>query len=802
MRSSIRGLCAIFGSALIAFSLCGSTWRPHIHTEHSSRNERALFEEGRRLYQAGEFARASGAFRSAALQAEQDRSPGRAAMNWSNAGGAELAHLNYRTALPFFLKAREIARIAGLPAPMLAASNNLASLYLEMGDPNAALRIASDSLRAASAETGFDDRLGAVPRLRFQLATALARLGRFDEAEPVYRQAIEAISAGDDLESTARVLSDFGIDCLDNGRLDEADAALSEALYLIRLHRLHSAGNALHGLAKLRARQGDTRSAAALFDAAIEAPPGMTARWEIYTDRGEFRIAQHDLPGALDDFRKAHHLAAQMRADIVPADRDRVTLEGNLSRITAGLIEAGNRLEEKASDPKLLRETFDAAEQDRAWSLRALFPSPGDWRTHLPDRYWDVLARSQSVARSMIESETPELRRTSLDLQLELQRMEAAAANESHDAPPPSEDESVLAHVRRTIDPESVLFSFHVARSGRWLWAADRQGVDVWPVPSADVLQPAIADFNQAIRNGAEDSRARGYRLYKMLFGEVSSRYLSHRRWLLELDGPLYDLSFAALVVEPAEPTWLFERAVLETVPGALLLEPRRPIGSGPFLGVGDPVYNPADPRYHGARPSHGMFLPRLADTAAELDSCSRAWHAGASRILTGSEAGIDSVRAALRAHPSIIHFATHVVRDSGGGASGLIALSLDPSGSMALMGPDEIVAYPVAPSLVVLNGCHSDAGAALPGTGLMGLTRAWMATGARSVVATLWDVPDDAAASLMTGFYQALRAQPQMGAAFALQQAQEKFLKGFAHGQASDRAPAVWGAWFVVGRE
>lgn len=157
MRSSIRGLCAIFGSALIAFSLCGSTWRPHIHTEHSSRKERALFEAGRRLYQAGEFARASSAFQSAALQSERDRSPGRAAMNWSNAGGAELAHVNYRAALPFFLKGREIAGISGLVEP------------------------------------------------------ALARMGRFDEAEPVYRQAIEAVSAGDDLESTARVLSDFGI---------------------------------------------------------------------------------------------------------------------------------------------------------------------------------------------------------------------------------------------------------------------------------------------------------------------------------------------------------------------------------------------------------------------------------------------------------------------------------------------------------------------------------------------------------------------------------------------------------------
>lgn len=724
-------------------------------------------------------------------------------MNWSNAGGAELAHLNYRAALPFFVRAREIARMSALAEPMLAASNNLASLYLEMGDPSAAMGVASETLRIASAHPDLDDRLGAVPRIRFQLATALARLGRFREAEPVYRQAIEAISDGGDLETTARALSDFGNDCLNEGRLDQADAALSEALYLVRLHRLHSAANALHGLAKLRERQGDTRSATLLFDAAIGAPPGLAARWDIYSDRGDFRLSEHNLRGALEDFQTARRIAARMRADIVPADRDRISLEGSLSRITGGLIEAGNRLAQETSDPNLLRDTFDAAEQDRTWSLRALAPSPSDWRTRLPDDYWDVLARYRNVARSMLEKETPELHRTSLNLQLQLQRMEAAAANQSPETRHPDVGESALAHVRRTLDAESVLFSFHFGKSSGWLWAVDQRGVDVLSVPSSADLQPAVADFNQAIRNGSVSAREIGQRLYQMLFGRVPGRYLSHRRWLLELDGPLYDLPFAALVVNPAKPTWLFERVALETIPGALLLEPKMPISGGSFLGVGDAVYNPADPRYRGTRAAQGVFLPRLPQTAAELESCSRAWRAASSRILTGPDASVDGVRAALQSRPAIVHFATHVVRDSAGDASGLIALSLDPSGSMGLMGPLEIMSHPVTARLVVLNGCHSAQGRTLPGTGLMGLTRAWIAAGARSVVATRWDVPDDTAAAVMTRFYRALRNQPQAGVAFALQQAQRTFLNaGSRNWQAADQSPAAWGAWFVLGRE
>jgi CHAT domain-containing protein len=145
-----------------------------------------------------------------------------------------------------------------------------------------------------------------------------------------------------------------------------------------------------------------------------------------------------------------------------------------------------------------------------------------------------------------------------------------------------------------------------------------------------------------------------------------------------------------------------------------------------------------------------------------------------------------------------VIHFATHVITGPGFYSSGLIALSLDRSGAMGFMGPAEIVAHPVTPDVVVLNGCHSSQGETLPGAGLMGLTRAWIGAGARSVVATQWDIPDEAGATIMTEFYRALRARPEQGPAFALQQAQSEFLKT----HAAESTAAVWGAYFVLGRE
>jgi CHAT domain-containing protein/tetratricopeptide (TPR) repeat protein len=790
VRLTTRVATATIGSALVAFSLCGSTWHSGIIAEPASPAELSLFNDGTRLYAKGEYTHASQAFRAAALRAEADRSPHYAAMNWNNAGAAALSRMDFREALPYFLKARQIAETSHLRVPLQMTLNNLANLYLEMGDSQAALRVASEGLAYHG-----PDSTGVSPKIRFQLATALARLHRFDEAAPMYRQAIEELVDRGDMDATARVLGDFGGESLEAGRLEMAEDALSEALLLVRLHHLDASANILRALAKLKARQGDLRSAAALFDAAIEAPQSNTPQWLIYTDRGEFRLGRNDLTGALEDFREARRIAAQMRADVVPADQHRITLESGLSRVASGLVEAGNRLAQQKSDTSLLRETFDEAEQDRLWSLRTLVAAPNDWRTRLPDEYWDLLAQYQSVQRALFAHPSAELAKRAASLEMKLQQIEASAANGSADRP--GESESPLAHARRVLDADSVLFSFHITPSGGWLWAVDRQGVAVYSLPNPKTLKAAVAEFACSVKDSDPQAASQGRELYRRLFGNVAPAYLAHRRWLLELDGPLFDLPFGALVPD-REGLYLFERTVLQTIPAALMLEQRTAFGDGTFLGIGDPIYNPADSRYRGNRTKQEITLPRLPATATELEACARTWNSAKSRLLTGADAGITGVRAALSSNPSVIHFATHVITAPGSYSSGLIALGLDSNGAMGLMGPAEIVARPVTPGLVVLNGCHSGQGEALPGTGLMGLTRAWIGAGARSVLATRWDVPDEAGSTIMVAFYRALREHPERGPAYALQQAQGWLRQSEEKGN----SPAVWGAYFVMGRE
>src|SRR5206468_10038095 len=95
----------------------------------------------------------------------------------------------------------------------------------------------------------------------------------------------------------------------------------------------------------------------------------------ILSERGQFRLMRGDAAGALADFREANRLAARMRADMVPADQDRVAFETGIGKFLRGIVEAGNRVARQTRDSAVLAETFDAVEQSRLWSLRSLLPA-------------------------------------------------------------------------------------------------------------------------------------------------------------------------------------------------------------------------------------------------------------------------------------------------------------------------------------------------------------------------------------------------------------------------------------------
>jgi len=184
-------------------------------------------------------------------------------------------------------------------------------------------------------------------------------------------------------------------------------------------------------------------------------------------------------------------------------------------------------------------------------------------------------------------------------------------------------------------------------------------------------------------------------------------------------------------------------------------------------------------------------MLPRLVGSGREIAACARAWD-GESTLLSGAEVARTKILEQLRRNPAVVHFATHFVESTDREGSAMI-----PLGVHELLPAAEIAHWRARPSLVVLSGCHSAAGAALRGTGLLGLTRAWLGAGARSVVGARWATPDDDGV-LFQSLYRDLRTRRGRDPAEALRSAQLDMIR--AGGWRAE--PRYWGAYFVVGQE
>ena len=782
---------------LLAFSLAGGARRrpPDVSTLPPG-SVQALHDRialGGELFRDGRYTEAAQAFESVFHSAQSLALPdiaGRALGNW---GGCQYALHQYQAALRSFLEAHRLAESTGDTASQSVCDANIASLYSEMGEFEAAAQWIARSMQRMP--PGY--RTKYLPPLQIQMAILRGRQGRMPEAITLFRQGIDGAENAGDLRLYSNGLTRLGDALLSRGDLPRAEESLLEAYRTRKLHHLPM-DISYQSLGRLRLAQGDLDAASTLLDRAVEltaGPQGLTPTWDIYHSRGLVRLAQGRWREALDDLRIALRLGRAWRWSAPADDAARIATEGKLDQVHSAFIEAGNRLYLETRAPALLRETFAAEEENRAASLRALLSEPQTAGPDLPGHYWELLDRLRRAEVAGLRSGDV----ADLDAaRAELIRMEASFGPDLHPLPA-----DLVEAGRRTLEADTALLSFHLGTSISWVWALDRGGLEVYPLPPRGTIEAQARAATAAIRDGRPDADDLSAVLYGMLFGPVAPRFQQAEHWLLALDDALFDAPVSALVetLQP-RPVYVAERHTVERIPGvaawldsAARPEPRL---SPVFLGVGDPIYNHADARL--AADSHNqkdaLALPRLVGSGAEIDACARAWQ-GPSVLLRGNDASREKLSEQLQRHPAAVHLAVHFLESAARTHYGLIALSFSAGGDTELLTPSEISRWRIQTGLVVLSGCHSAAGAALPGTGVPGLTRAWLAAGAQSVVGSLWDTKDDDGA-LFSVLYNSLHSAGRLDAPRALREAQLAMI----HSDGSQSRPGYWGAYFVMGNQ
>lgn len=201
------------------------------------------------------------------------------------------------------------------------------------------------------------------------------------------------------------------------------------------------------------------------------------------------------------------------------------------------------------------------------------------------------------------------------------------------------------------------------------------------------------------------------------------------------------------------------------------------------FLIVGDPDM----PMVRFSNNAALTRLPSLGGAAVEATEIGRMFGAV---VLTGKEATEQEVTKQMEL-ARVIHLATHGLLEYA--ESGQIpgALALAPSGELdGLLTSSDILQLKLKADLVVLSACDTGLGR-ITGDGVVGLSRSLLQSGAASVVVSLWAVPDEATAALMTAFYEGLKQGDNR--AIALRQAMLATIVDYP-------APENWAAFTLIG--
>jgi len=752
--------------------------------------------------------------------------------------GSQLGRFEYTAALDTYLSAVPLSEQLRDSKSLALIRYNLSVLYLEIWDIESAKRQAEECQRILISLPAADF----MAELPLQLGRVYARLGSSDLALDWLRYGIEAARSREaDIYGTsgaaqasaraALALEADGWWLLGELKVERHDveAAYSAALNSYRLRKLFAPQRLPLSYAQLGALElarGDA-SRAQLFTRLAMTSSGMKLpAYRLTHQQGKIALIQDRREAALREFKASFDLALEWRAGVLP---DISALDGASTQLEQqvyrDLIELGAdyslaHAHEPAGE-RWKRESFLAVEINRASSLRQDLALREVWRKRLPKEYWAVLSVLRDEEGRALLSGRPSP--ASDRLHLRLSEMEAHAASGSGVII--SEifrNQSSLNHFRHGLRQSELLLSFHLGTRCSYLWAITRESVALYTLPAASTITATAQGLREALEEGSAQSAIWGERAYRELFGALGRRENEKPDWLLSLDDALFELPFAALVTDQkdAKPVYLIEKHSLQVVPGALLLSPTpQALGNTPhgwFLGVGDPVYNAADPRYEKKGSTAGSVgwlpfargsttdgfpaLARLVESGREVDQAARGYSSaiGAgnpearSVLLTGRDAQRDRFLSLLAGHPSVVHLATHVLVPPVRHDQAFIAFSLGPHGTPEYLATSDVAALNSPGALVALTGCDTAAGEVRAGVGLIGLSRAWLMAGATSVLATQWSVRDFSG-DLLPKFYQRLGSMP---AARALQLSQVDMIRS-----GSWRAsPSYWAAYMVTG--
>jgi len=666
----------------------------------------------------------------------------------------------HRLALERLLMAREQARVSGLEQLDARLAAPIAQAYLYLGQPQKA----GDEFTQALARATQDNDVQLVAGIENDLGQLAAREGRLDDAQRYF------------LASLSRSASTSAPLAAIQTQLNLAQLALRRDLPEQAAQRLVEAESGLASISASRAKLHALLRAATLAQQ-LKTSAGDTARWIELADelaarlndprgqataqalRGQRSAAQGDLEQGLLATRRAISIAQSVQAPDLS-----YRLHAQAGRLLAALGR---------------RDAAIAAYQRAAVILRSIEV--------------DLMAESLIGGESYRELVGPVYQQLG---DLLLQRAASQPATQAGDL---QLARDVIERLR-TVELQDYFQDQCIAESGQPGQSATAAMANVavlYPVLLADRVE-LIVTLPDGLRQiilpvSAARLTEEARKLRQLLEKRTTREYLASARqlydWLIRpLEGELSRQSIDTLAVVPDGALRNIPFAALHD--GAHFLIDRYGLVVAPAVNLVELAPSGGTSKatlLSGITQARDSF-PALPFAAAELDGLSQ--HLDG-KLLKDGQFQLAMFANEVRDAPyGIVHIASHGQIEANPRHSFVLAHD----GRLTLDKLEELVKFSRLGAgvldLVMLSACHTAVGDDRAALGLAGMA---VKAGARSAVATLWYVNDEAASALVSAFYDELgKGAPK---AAALRNAQRRLLAEprFQH-------PLYWAPFILVG--
>lgn len=653
------------------------------------------------------------------------------------------------------------------PSPMARFTYHILRgiAFFEMYDRDIAEAEFQRALELSTVTKRPRDRAFSLGELAFLYATFDRDAAR---ALPLYDEAIEIAKQAKVGSMEANWRTNRGNVYRDIGDYAKAERDYRDALAI--LERGGQANSGFHiwkNLGQVRRLEGRTEAAVDFLERVIKErghTAGLRHTWQ----------AHMELASAYATLGKRELAEASFRAmlDVLEEHRTTAILDAFRTGTLAHQLRAYDPYERyirflTEANPPRAHEALDVAERARARGfLEALASVRGAVAAKLPA----PLLAAESRIRHAISTAQERLRATDLAkadrdrLVDELERAEAAretfliALRVEHPTLAEARYPTLLdaGSVQAALRPDEIAVTFFLAEPQSFRWVMSQEHVVLDRIAGRGAIEKEVRRLRDLLRSPSTgvEFKAVSARLGDMLFEGISTA--DGRPMVIVPHGVLNYLPFEVLTLQDR---MVIERHAVSYAPSlnALVQLRKAPVNTAPFrvLAVGNPTIADAPAAGERGDVDTLALLGPLPFAEQELHAIGRTFR-DRTRILSGAGARESGLRDSAVPHYPVIHFATHgLVSDVQPKRSGLL---LSPeTGEDGLLQMSEIYGLGLKANLVVLSACQTALGREITGEGLIGLSRAFFYAGARSVVATLWNLNDRFAAEFVQRFYREL---------------------------------------------